>query len=95
MVEDKDYQLIPVDIENDQAWDIRILSGEFVETVIRYGNVSIDGPQDQIKFNFGIVFSPDDDLTTGNTQLQVVAGDILGDLIENHIERGSIVMDDK
>ena len=39
-----DYKLVPVeDSPNDQAWDVRILRGEFVETVIRYGNVAFDG----------------------------------------------------
>ena len=38
-----DYSLIPVeDSPNDQAWDVRILRGDFTETVIRYGNVALD-----------------------------------------------------
>lgn len=95
MKENEDYSLIPVDIDNEQAWEIRILKGEFIETVIRYGNVSIDGINEQIKFNFVITFSPDEEITAENPQLQALAGEILGDLIENHIENGSIILDDK
>jgi len=93
--EDRDYQLIPADVDNDQAWEIRILKGEFIETVIRYGNVSIDGPTDSIRFSFTISQTADDDLTVDNNDLQEVAGKILGDLIENHIERGTISLEDK
>jgi ligand-binding SRPBCC domain-containing protein len=95
MTEDEDYKLVPVDVGNEQAWEIRILSGEFTETVLRFGNVSIDGPNDAIKFNFDITTSPDPDLTVLNDDLQSFAADVLGDLIENSLERGSILLDDK
>lgn len=95
MKEDVDYALVPAEVDNEQAWEIRILTGEFVETVIRYGNIEIDGKNEQLKFNFMIVHSADEDLTEQNVDLQHTAGDILRDLIENHIERGSVFMEDK
>ena len=37
------YQLIPAeDTDNPQAWDIRILEGDYIETVIRFGNVALN-----------------------------------------------------
>jgi hypothetical protein len=95
MIENEDYQLIPVDVDNSQAWDIRILSGEFIETVIRFGNISIDGPNDRITFNFTIVFTEDDNLDINNTDLQNTAGLILGDLLDNCAKDGSLLLDDK
>ena len=42
-----DYELIPAtDNENDQSWDIRILKGEFTESVLRFGNIAFDGEND-------------------------------------------------
>ena len=35
--EDVDYELIPCDdVANEQAWDVRILRGDFIESVIRF-----------------------------------------------------------
>jgi len=94
--EDVDYKLIPVDdAENDQAWEIRILRGPFVETVLRYGNVSFDGKNDCLRFNFMITYSPDPDLTTENVELQNFAGEILEDIIERAYNEGWLAMDDK
>lgn len=95
MKEHTDYVLTPTDIDNEQAWDIRIQTGEFVETVIRYGNVAIDGVNERLTFNFAIVSSPDPDLTTENEQLQEAAGQILLDLIESNMENGSLLMDER
>lgn len=95
MKENIDYKLIPADVDNEQAWEIRILTGEFVETVIRYGNVSIDGPADCIKFSFLVSSSPIEDLTAEDQNLQITAGNILGDIIENQLENGSILLEDK
>jgi hypothetical protein len=33
-----DYELVPsLEGENEQSWDVRILKGDFVESVIRFG----------------------------------------------------------
>ena len=42
MVEGTDYELVPADgteALNDQAWDVRLTTGSFVETVLRFGNI--------------------------------------------------------
>ena len=38
-----DYELIPVEyVDNEAAWDLRILRGEFTESVLRYGTIAFD-----------------------------------------------------
>jgi len=95
MIENKDYELIPVDHENEQAWEIRILDGEFIETVIRYGNVSIDGKAGNISFNFNVTYSPIEQLSEDDRDLQLVAGEILGSLLDNAAKEGHLLFDDK
>ena len=38
-----DYKLIPSP-ENEMSWWVRILTGPFVETVVQFGSISINGP---------------------------------------------------
>lgn len=87
--------MIPVQVMNDQAWDIRILTGEFNESVIRFGNIGIDGTTDMMTFNFKVISSPDTDLTEENEDLQQVAGDILLDVIEESIKNAAAVIKDR
>lgn len=97
MSEGIDYELVPANADNEQAWDIRILTGDFVETVIRYGNVSFDGAEKCLKFNFKIISSPDPDLSTKDVPLQEHAADILEDVLERSYANGSLTtaeMDD-
>jgi hypothetical protein len=78
VTESKDYELIPLEDDTD-AWGVRILTGEFLETVIKYGNVGFEGTGKNMmmKFNFDIISTPDEDLDVTNTELQEFARDIL------------------
>ena len=38
--ENTDFELIPGD---DDAWAVRILKGEFIETCIAFGEIKVDG----------------------------------------------------
>lgn len=90
--EEVDYQFVPVEeVENEQAWDIRILRGPFVESVIRFGQVAFDGERDCLTFNFHLVYSPDEDLTTDNKEFQEFAADILEDILETAYHEGWLV----
>ena len=97
MQENVDYELVPVDgVMNDQAWDVRILTTEYAETVIRFGNVAVDGKADVLTFNFMVIDSPIADLNSDeDVDLQKVSGDILISIIENSIEQKSLVIKDK
>tara|TARA_B100000519_G_C14132200_1_gene385766 strand:- start:511 stop:780 length:270 start_codon:yes stop_codon:yes gene_type:complete len=84
VTESKDYELIPLE-DDTESWGVRILTGEFSETVIKYGNVGFEGEGDDMvmKFNFDIISTPDEDLEVEtNTELQELARDILITIFE-------------
>lgn len=84
-----DYELIPVDyVDNEAAWDVRILRGEFSETVIRFGTIQIDGIEECLRYDFRIVSSPDPDL--GVNEMTQFVGDILHDILERGITEGYV-----
>jgi len=85
------YELIPSD-ENEQAWNVRILEGDFPETVIRYGAIGFNKIKDHMTFNFQVVSSPDPDLSSEVEELQIEAGNILEDIIAQGIADGSVMM---
>lgn len=87
MIEGENYELIPDDTET-KAWNVRILKGPYVETVIRFGAIKFE--KKHMKFSFIIVSSPEDDLTVDNVELQEFVAQILEVVIENSIEDGSI-----
>lgn len=96
-VENVDFELIPVDVVgNDQGWDVRILSGDYAEAVVRFGNVAVDGKADVLTFNFVVIEDPFGDLDPdNNVDLQTEVGDILISIIEKSIEDKSLVIKDK
>lgn len=92
--EDVHFQLIPQDGGNQPGWDVRILE-TFPETVIRFGNVEIDGEAEQLKYSMDIISSPDADLTLDDLTLQEFCGRILQSIIEDSLAHDEIVMTDK
>ena len=91
-----DYELIPVeDHPNEQAWQIRILRGEFVETILRFGNIAFNETKQCLNFNFFIVSSPDPDLTVKNKDLQEFAARILEDVLDIAHKQGRLAMREK
>lgn len=90
MSEGIDYEVIPAAVDNEQAWDIRFLRGDFVETVIRYGAISFDGKEKCLRFNFTIISSPDPDLDTTYVPLQEFAADVLEDVLEKSHANGTL-----
>lgn len=84
-----DYELIPVEyVDNEAAWDVRILRGEFTETVLRYGTISFDGVEENLRFDFRVVESPDPDISSEVVVLQEFAADILEDILDRGINEG-------
>ena len=84
VTESKDYELIPLE-DDVESWGVRILTGEFSETVIKYGNVGFEGEGGDMvmKFNFDIISTPDEDLEVEtNIELQELARDILFTIFE-------------
>lgn len=92
LIELKDYELVPA-ADDDQAWAVRILTGNYVETVLRYGTISVQEENDEaiLSFDFQVVQSPDPDLTANDADLQEYAGDLLQAIVRDGIESGSIL----
>lgn len=88
MTEHEDYEIVP-DHENAEVWNIRILKGEYVETIIRYGAISF--AKGSLRFSFRIIDSPDPDLTTADEAFQLYAGELLEDILAQSMKDGSII----
>lgn len=82
--ENVDYELIPG--QREDSWDIRILNGEFVETVFYYDKITVVDDEGLLNFNFSIVTTPDPDLTVENEGLQKYAADVLYDIITESVK---------
>ena len=86
-----DYELIPAkDSDNDQAWDIRILEGDYVETVIRFGNIKLDGESGCLNFNFVIQSTPNNNLDESDIDFQNYVADILENILIEAAKHDSI-----
>ena len=84
------YEIIP-DKGDDQAWNVRILSGMFTETVLRYGVVKFNGKEKNMSFNFDIVSTPDTELNVSNLELQDFAGMMLEQIMAQGIRDGEVI----
>lgn len=88
--ENIDYELTPSSTDNDH-WNVRFLTGNYVETVIAYGKISLEGDigdtDPRMSFNLEIVNTPDPDLTENDEDFQRYAGDILISIISETLER--------
>ena len=85
MIENKDYQLTISD--QDDHWNIRILNGDYVETVFKFGSIAVNEDNESMTFNLDIVSSPDADLTVDDIDFQKYCGNILQSIIINALER--------
>jgi hypothetical protein len=82
--ENKDYELIP---GNDEHWHIRIKNGEYIESVISFGSIKVNEESLEMNFDFTLHYSPDDDLSVDNVDLQKHAGKILESVLMNNLEK--------
>ena len=95
MIELKDYELMP-DPDDHELWNVRVLSGDYSETVLKFGAISInEAGEGVMTFNFDVVSSPDPDLTVDNVELQEYAGDLLQAIIRDGIETDSVIMKER
>lgn len=87
--ENEDYVLVP--LENDpDAWGVRFLNGPFVETVVQFGSVIMDGKEGCMRFNFEIISSPDPELTTENLELSQHATKVLCAVLVDNYENEAL-----
>lgn len=92
-VEGTDYELIPSDDANDQAWHVRILEGDYPETIVSFGSIAFEG--EELHFNFDVISSPDSDLTVEDECLQDTVAEILECILEQAAENGSLATREK
>ena len=90
MEEGVNYEIIP-DKVDEQAWNVRILTGPFTETVLKYGVIKFNEIPKNMSFNFSIIYSPDTELTVDDLRLQDSAGAVLEKIMENGMKDGSVV----
>ena len=95
LVENKHYEIIP-DKGDEQAWNVRVLSGLYTETVLKYGVVKFNGKGEEkyMSFNFDIVYTPDTELTKESVELQEFAGLMLEQIMAKGIEEGNVITRD-
>jgi len=97
MVEGTDYELVPADgteALNDQAWDVRLTTGSFVETVLRFGNIKFNAEDGCLNFSFMIQSTPDSNISEEDVGLQEHAGDILESILETAAQEGQLQLGD-
>ena len=94
MLENTDYELIP-NPEDSHSWQIRILTGDFTETVIEFGTISFNEIKEHFTFDFKLISSPDKFLLIDNENLHNVLARILEDIIERGEKEGWVKIDDK
>ncbi len=94
MQENKDYELIPSSTDST-VWHVRILSGDFTETVVKFGSIAFNEVKDHFSFNFDIIESPDASLHISNEDLQFVAARILEDIIERGEQEGWVKTEER
>lgn len=80
MIENQDYELIP---NEEDSWNIRIITGEYIETVFSFQTLKFDSKKEELTFSVEIVYTPDPDLTTDDVEFQRCAGDILYSIFNN------------
>lgn len=84
MKQNVDYELTPGE---QDFWNVRFLTGPFVETVIRVGNLKVSDDEEHLNFNFHLVSSPDDVLSESDQELQQAVGKVLNDLLIDAVAR--------
>lgn len=84
------YQIIP-DKKDEQSWNVRILTGIFTETVLKYGTVRFNEIPKNMSFDFTIVYTPDTELKVSDANLQDFAGFMLEKIMAKGIEEGSVI----
>lgn len=84
MKENEDYKLI---LGDGDHWNIRILTGEYVETVFSFGALALGSDEESLNFSLDIVSTPDVDLTVDDIEFQQYCGSILQSVLFHALER--------
>ena len=80
--ENKQYELVPDD-DGTNEWKVRILVGDFIESVVKYGHISFNDKDFTMAFDYSLEYSPDTSLTAEDTDLKTVVSHILHSILVN------------
>ena len=94
MEENVHYEIIP-DRGDEQSWNVRILTGPFTETVIKYGVVRFNEIPGNMSFNFDIIYTPDSELKVSDEPLQDFVGEMLEQIMAQGIKDGQVITKEK
>jgi hypothetical protein len=83
MIENQDYELVPN--END-GWDIKLLTGDFAETIFNFGAIKVADDGETMKYSADIVYSPVDENYDENLEWHQLTGSILLSIMEQMIK---------
>jgi len=86
--ENVDFELIvPTDQEGviHDHWHVRLLTGDYPETVIEFGTVKVADDGQTLNYNFEVVSSPDPDLKAENMDLQQHAANVLISVLDRAV----------
>lgn len=86
LVEGKDYELVPVVEEGVELWNVRIMEGDYPETVIRFGTLTPDPQNQEIRFTFDVIYTPDESITKEDRGLQEYCIRLLSAIIPTTME---------
>ena len=78
-IENKNFVLVPEEDQN--FWKVRILTGDFIETVFQYGTVKFDQNNHTVSFTYEVVYTPDPSFDLQTAEFKKVASDILHSLL--------------
>jgi len=74
MQENIDYELVPLD--DDDHWQIRIKTGDFIETMFSFGKLQVVD-EEYLNFSYDLIYSPIDGLDEEDPALQEIVKKIL------------------
>jgi hypothetical protein len=83
MIENQDYELVPN--END-GWDIKLLTGDFAETIFNFGAIKVADDGETMKYSADIVYSPVDENYDENLEWHQLTGSILLSIMEQMVK---------
>lgn len=83
------YELIPGSDDDSQSWNVRILEGYYVETVIEYGKIKINHENESLSFDFKIISSPIEEIKSHPEFINYV-GSILSDVLFQASAEGNL-----
>lgn len=79
MQENVDYELVP---DDDNGWNLRILTGPFIETVFKFGLLQVTEDGEHLRYNTDIISTPNDEISDDNEDWHQATGDILINILE-------------